>query len=114
MASFTVAMTGGTPGTSGEKTTSGSTADTVTVEAPSSSSTVEVFVTAATGYVDVRLDGTAAVKGAAGTFRVTPGLPIAFPASWLSVGTLSVVGSGGNETYEVNLFPYDPRYQGGN
>ena len=59
-------------------------------------------------HVD-RVDGPAAVKGAAGTFRVWPSLPMAFPASWLSVGTLSVVGSGGNETYEVNVFPYDPR-----
>jgi len=109
MASYTVTLAGGTVATSGEKTTSGSTADTATIAGTDQFSTVEVFVTAATGYVDVRLDGTAAVKGAAGTFRVSPSLPIAFPASWLSVGTLSVVGSGGNETYEVNVFPYDPR-----
>lgn len=109
MASYTVTLAGGTPATSGEKTTSGSTADTATIAGTDAYSTVEIDCTASTGYVDARLDGTAAVKGAAGTFRVKAGTQAAFPASWLSAGSVSIVGSGGNETYEVNVFPYDPR-----
>lgn len=109
MASYTVTLAGGTPATSGEKTTSGSTADTATIAGTDPKSTVEVDCTAASGYVDIRMDGTAAVKAAAGTVRVKAGTQIAFPATWLSAGTLSVVGSGGNETYEVNVYPYDTR-----
>ena len=106
MASYTVTLAGGTPAMSGEKTTSGSTADTATVAGTDGFSLVEVDCTASSGYVDIRLDGSAAVKGAAGTLRVKAGTQIGFPATWLSAGSLSVVGSGGNETYEVNVYPY--------
>lgn len=112
MASYTVTLAGGTPALSGEKTTSGSTADTATIAGTDRFSTVEVDCTASTGYVDIRLDGTAAVIGAANTLRVKAGTQVAFPSTWLPAGTLSVVGSGGNETYEVNVFPYDPRSNG--
>ena len=109
MASYTVTLAGGTPATSGSKTTSGSTADTATIAGTDSYATVEIDCTASSGYVDVRLDGTAAVAGAANTIRVKAGSQAAFPAAWCSAGSVSVVGSGGNETYEVNVYPYDPR-----
>ena len=109
MASYTVTLTGGTLSSSGEKTTSGSTADTATLAGTDAYSTVEIDCTASTGYVDIRLDGSAAVKGAAGTIRVKAERQVAFPASWCTAGSVSIVGSGGNETYEVNLLPYDPR-----
>lgn len=69
MASYTVTLAGGTAGTSGEKTTSGSTADTATIAGADKFASVEVFVTSASGYVDVRLDGTAASSAVDSTAR---------------------------------------------
>ena len=105
MASYSVSGAGFPTG-SGIKTTSGSTADTATISTPLSERwVIEIHCTFATGYVDIRCDGTAAVAGAASTIRVPAGTSVAFPASYLPQGTLSVVGSGGNETYAVNVLP---------
>jgi hypothetical protein len=98
MASYTVTLAGGTLGSSGEKTTSGSTADTATLAGTDAYTTVEIDCTASTGYVDVRLDGTAAVKGAAGTIRVKADRQVAFPASWCTAGA---VPSSRTSTYPV-------------
>ncbi len=116
MASYTVTLAGGTPATSGSKTTS--VHDALTRHERRCDHDRGGHGPAGAGDVDqprrpgtstFRLDGTAAVAGAVNTFRVKAGTQAAFPAAWCSAGSVSVVGSGGNETYEVNVFPYDPR-----
>ena len=101
MASYTLAATGFPTGT-GEKTLSGTTADTVTISPTARGWVVEVHnIGGAT--IDFTASGTTAVAGAAGTVRVPAGGSVTFPAIYVPGGALSIVGDG--NAYAVNMVP---------